>query len=41
MATKKVAMEEIPDEDAPKAGNILHEGAKAIMMTEEEYQNNI
>ena len=41
MATKKVAMEEIPDKDAPKAGNIMHEGAKAIMIMEEEYQNDI
>ena len=34
-------MEEIPDKDAPKAGNILHEGTKAIMMTEEKYWNDV
>jgi hypothetical protein len=41
MATKKVAIEEIPDEDMLKAGNTLHEDMGAIMMTEDEYQDAI
>lgn len=41
MATKKVAIEEIPDKDMLKAGNILHEDMGEIIMTEDEYRDAI
>jgi hypothetical protein len=34
-------MEEIPDEDNPRAGKFLSMNAKALIMTEEEYQSDI